>query len=109
METVKIGKKIREYRLLRKMRQEDLADKTGLSSNYIGMVERGEKQLSLESFVNILNVLDASADIILSDVLNIGYTVKESILSEKLKDLSDTEKERIYTVIEAMLSTQNPK
>ena len=104
METVKIGKKIREYRLLRKMRQEDLADITGLSSNYIGMIERGEKQLSLESFVNILNALNASADIVLSDVLNTGYSVKESLLSEKIKDLPKSEKERVYSVIEAMIA-----
>lgn len=37
-----IGKNIRKYRLIRKyrQRQEDLADKTGLSANYIGVVER---------------------------------------------------------------------
>ena len=107
MEVAKIGKNIRKYRLLRKMRQEDLADKTGLSSNYIGMVERGEKQLSLESFVSILNALDASADIVLADVLNTGYEVKESLLSSKLEKLSASEKERVYNVIEAMIAPDN--
>ena len=107
MEVAKIGKNIRKYRLLRKMRQEDLADKTGLSSNYIGMVERGEKQLSLESFVRILNALDASADIVLADVLNTGYEVKESLLSSKLEKLSTCEKERVYNVIEAMIAPDN--
>ena len=107
MEVAKIGKNIRKYRLLRKMRQEDLAAKTGLSSNYIGMVERGEKQLSLESFVSILNALDASADIVLADVLNTGYEVKESLLSSKLEKLSSSEKERVYNVIEAMIAPDN--
>ena len=38
-----IGKNIRKYRLMKKFRQEDLAEKAGLTTNYIGMVERGEK------------------------------------------------------------------
>lgn len=38
-----IGKNIRKYRLQRNLCQEDLAEMAALSSNYIGMVERGEK------------------------------------------------------------------
>ena len=36
-----IGKNIRKFRLAKKLRQEDLAEKTDLTTNYIGMVERG--------------------------------------------------------------------
>ena len=50
-----IGKNIRKYRLMKKFRQEDLAEKAGLTTNYIGMVERGEKIPSLETFIKILN------------------------------------------------------
>ncbi len=46
-----IGKNIRKIRVAKKMTQEDLAEKAGLSVTYIGMVERGEKTPSLESFV----------------------------------------------------------
>ena len=42
MTTDSIGRNIRKYRVEKKMRQEDLAEKTGLSANYIGMLERGE-------------------------------------------------------------------
>ena len=37
-----IGKNIRKYRLMRKLRQEDLAEKADLSINYVGAIERGE-------------------------------------------------------------------
>ena len=50
-----IGKNIRKFRLVKKLRQEDLAERTGLTANYIGMVERGEKIPSLETFIKILN------------------------------------------------------
>ena len=54
---------------MKKLRQEDLAEKAGLTANYIGMVERGEKIPSLETFIKILNALGVSADMVLSDVL----------------------------------------
>jgi len=57
-----IGKNIRKYRLMKKFRQEDLAEKAGLTTNYIGMVERGEKIPSLETFIKILNALEVSSD-----------------------------------------------
>ena len=49
-----IGKNIRQFRLNKKLRQEDLAERSGLSTNYIGMVERGEKIPSLETFISII-------------------------------------------------------
>ena len=98
-----IGKNIRKYRLMKKYRQKDLADKTGLSTNYIGMVERGEKVPSLETFIVILNALDVSADMVLADVVNTGYIVKNSMLNEKISKLSSDDREKIYEVIEVFL------
>ena len=98
-----IGKNIRQYRLEKKLRQEDLAERSGLSTNYIGMVERGEKIPSLETFIGILNALEISADMVLTDVLAVGYTIKSSILTEKLSKLSADERSRIYDVIDTML------
>ena len=98
-----IGKNLRKYRLEKKLRQEDLAERAGLSANYIGMVERGEKIPSLETFITILNVLGVSADQILSDVLVTGYKVKESLLAEKLSTLSKNERERIFAVIDTLI------
>ena len=85
------------------MRQEDLAEKTELTTNYIGMIERGEKIPSLETFINILNSLGVSADMVLSDVLDNGYTVKDSLLNEKLEKLVPEDRNRIYEVIDTMM------
>ena len=71
-----IGKNIRKYRLMKKLRQEDLAEKAALSINYVGAIERGEKTPSLESLISIINALGVSADMILADVLDNGYVVK---------------------------------
>ncbi len=98
-----IGSNIRKYRLEKKMRQEDLAEKTGLTANYIGIVERGEKIPSLETFVVILNALEISADMVLCDVVEQGYNIKNSILNEKISKLSESDRYRIYDVIDTLI------
>lgn len=103
MEPETIGRNIKKYRIEKKLRQEDLAEKTDLSSNYIGMVERGEKIPSLETFISILNALEISADMVLADVLKQGYVVKNSLLDEDMQKLSQDDRERIYLVIETLI------
>lgn len=98
-----IGKNIRKFREIKKLRQEDLAEKTDLTTNYIGMIERGEKIPSLETFINILYSLGVSADMVLSDVLDNGYKVKDSLLNEKLEKLVPEDRNRIYEVIDTMM------
>ena len=108
VELESIGKNIRKYRLMKKLRQEDLAEKAGLSINYVGAIERGEKVPSLETLLVIINALGVSADMILADVIETGYVVKDSLLAEKLDKLSSDDRAKIYDVIDAMLkhSTQ---
>ena len=98
-----VGKNIKKYRVERKMTQDILAIKTGLTRSYVGMLERGEKMPSLETFINILNALEVSADMVLCDVLVTGYKVKDSLLSEKLSKVSREERARINDVVNVML------
>ncbi|MBQ2826316.1 MAG: helix-turn-helix transcriptional regulator [Clostridia bacterium] len=98
-----IGQNIRHYRLDKKLRQEDLAEKAGVSINYIGSIERGEKLPALETFIDIINALGVSADMILSDVVEVGYTVKDSLLAEKLEKLDVEDRSKIYDVIDVMV------
>lgn len=98
-----IGKNIRKFRHHRGLRQEDLAEITGLSINYIGAIERGEKIPALDTFIDILNALSVSADMVLSEVLQEGYQVKATKLSEQLKPLSAKDQKRIFDVIETLI------
>ena len=103
MNTTSIGKRIRMFREHKGWRQEDFAEKIGLSVTYTGMIERGEKVPKLETFITIANVLEVSADQLLADVLKTGYDIKSSALTEEIAKFSPTERERVYKVIHAMI------
>lgn len=105
MELTSIGKNIRKFRHARNLRLEDLAEKAGLSVNYVGALERGEKFPSLGSFILIANALEVSADLLLADVLTTGYKVKESLLADKIDSLNAAQRTQVYTVLDALLQT----
>ncbi|MGI8385716.1 helix-turn-helix domain-containing protein [Robertmurraya sp. P23] len=48
-----IGKRVRTIRKLKGLTQEQLAEKTGLQETYIGGIERGERNISLETLEKI--------------------------------------------------------
>jgi len=64
---IKFGQRIRELRAERNITQQQLAKISGLHKNYIGMVERGERNPSL---LNI-DVLAKSFEISLSELMKI--------------------------------------
>ena len=53
----KFGKKVREERLNQGLSQEELAAKAGVHRTYIGMIERAEKNITLESMEKIAKAL----------------------------------------------------
>jgi len=109
MNTSSIGKRIRKYREEKGWRQEDFAEKIGLSVTYTGMIERGEKIPKLETFITIANVLGVSADLLLADVLSTGYNIKSSEMTEEISSLTPSERDRIYSVVTAMIKFEKKK
>ena len=81
--SVEIGKRIRNYRIGQKMSQEELAEKCGLHPTYIGQVERGEKNATLESISKI----------------TAGLSVTMSTLFEKIESREDATQNTNYPFI----------
>lgn len=50
---IEIGQRIRNYRAQKHLSQEELAEFCGLHPTYIGQIERGEKNATLESINKI--------------------------------------------------------
>ena len=56
----KLGKRINQLRIDKKMTQEKLALEAGLNRAYIGYIERGERNPSTETVAKISKVLKVS-------------------------------------------------
>ncbi len=57
---IHFGKRIRELRLAQKLSQSALAEKSCLHTNYIGMIERGERNPSLVNVDKLAKALNVS-------------------------------------------------
>jgi transcriptional regulator with XRE-family HTH domain len=55
-----LGKRIQELRKDRNLTQERLAERCSLTFNYIGKIERGEAQPTLEALLSIANALKSN-------------------------------------------------
>ncbi len=64
----KFGKRVRDERLQRGLSQEELAEKAELHRTYIGMIERGEKNITLINIGKIAKALAISVDELLKDI-----------------------------------------
>lgn len=57
-----VGNRIRELRKAKGWTQEQLAEAAGLHYSYIGGVERGDRNISLETLEKIMNGLQVNAE-----------------------------------------------
>lgn len=98
-----IGKRIQEYRKLKGLTQEKLAELINVSPNYLSALERGLYNINLELLVKIMNCLDCTADELFCDVIKYGYKIRASQLSDKIENLSPEDQKLIFNVIDTML------
>lgn len=69
MDYTALGARIKKLRLHKRMTQEQLAEQAGISSAFMGHIERGTRIGSLETLVAICNALEASPEYLLCDSL----------------------------------------
>jgi transcriptional regulator with XRE-family HTH domain len=61
----KLGAKVRRLREAQGLSQEGFADRCGLHRTYVGSVERGERNVSLDNIVRIARALGVTASALL--------------------------------------------
>lgn len=103
LDSQKIGYRIRAARKKREWRQDDLAEKIDKSTTYIGMIERGERLPTLDTFVDIVTALDVTADEILSDVVSYGYKTRLMQYDKRIRKLTQSDRQKLYRIMDAYL------
>lgn len=86
MDYIALGQRIKVKRKDLRMTQEDLAEKVGISSSFMGHIERGSRVLSVDTLSRLCVVLDVSAD----DLLGLKYDHSMSRLTDEDLELAQT-------------------
>ena len=102
-----IGQRIRNYRTQKGLSQEKLAELAGCHPTYIGQLERGEKNATLESVEKIASAMDIS----LSELFDkLGKSGGDNIAA-KCYDLvaskNEAEQKQLYRMLQEMDKYKN--
>ena len=105
MDQKAIGRRIKAARERKGLTQEELAEEVDLSPMHVSVIERGVKLPKLETLINIANVLDVSADVLLQDVVNNQTKLCASEASELFLRLRREDQRRALAVLRSFVET----
>ena len=97
-----IGHCIRQERIRNRLSQENLAELTNSSPQYISHIETARKKPSLEMLVKIANTLQISVDFLIAENLTISQHKHDAEFSSILKDCSNYERRVILDIAVAV-------
>ena len=100
-----IGRRIQAAREKKRLTQEQLAEYVDLSPMHVSVIERGVKLPKLETLINIANVLDVSADVLLQDVVNNQIKLCASEASELVSQLPREDQKRVLAALRSFVES----
>lgn len=104
MDYKRLGERIREERRRLNLTQAQLAEAVDISDTYMGAIERGERSLTLDTLVRLVNRLGVTVDYMLSD----SVSDNDSNIMEQFKQIIDCQplerKQMAINVLRAVFS-----
>ena len=85
MDYKRLGERISEERLRLNLTQAQLAEAVDISDTYMGAIERGERSLTLDTLVRLVNRLGVTVDYLLSD----SVSDSDANIMEQVKQIMD--------------------
>lgn len=106
-----VGSNIKEIRKLKKLTQEELAEKCGLQTSYLAGVERGDRNITIQTLEKITDGLEeAPGSIFKFDALNFDNKYFERkelimILQNLIEDRSEGEIRLVLNIANEIFNT----
>lgn len=105
---VKLGKRIKQLRKEKKWTQEQLADKADMKYKYLGLIERGKKNLTFDFIEKIAKGLDVELYQLFLFKKEFELKIKEELKEEEIdaifEQCSEGTKIKLLPIIKAVLS-----
>lgn len=105
----RIGERIRRIRKEMNLSQEQLAERSGLHTNYVGQVERGEKNLTLETLEKVVGGLHISLEELFRYIGPMEQKDALSQIIELLVERSSVDQEMVLRILISILEWEDKK
>ena len=102
-----IGQRIRNYRTKKGLSQEKLAELAGCHPTYIGQLERGEKNATLESVEKIASAMDISLSELFDKLGKSGGNNIAAKCYDLVASKNEAEQKQLYKILQEMDKYKN--
>lgn len=99
---IALGQRIADFRSKKNLSQEELAFSCEVGNKHISNIELGKSKPSLESLIQIANILNISADDLLVDSLAHSASTADSEIHRLLLDCNAIEQEILTRMVKEM-------
>ena len=102
-----IGQRIRNYRTQKGLSQEKLAELAGCHPTYIGQLERGEKNATLESVEKIASAMEISLSELFDKLGKSGSNNIAAKCYDLVASKNEAEQKQLYKMLQEMDKYKN--
>lgn len=101
-ELIDLGNRIRKRRMEKKLSQEMVAEKAGISTNTVSRIEGGYSAMSIQIFIKLVQILDMDANELLKlqDLRKEGQAPE---LAARIQELKQNERSVVHQTIGALV------
>lgn len=105
-----VGNRVRTYRQKAGLSQSELGELAGLHNTYIGQIERGEKNVSLEAIDKVITALNLPYEVFFAKIKNIGNDRRDmaSECYEQIISMDSKQQRLLLNIIENIQEMMKP-
>lgn len=104
---VEIGKRIKQRRIEKGFTQEYISEQLDISKEYVSKIECGKVEVNLKRLAELSLVLEVPIEDLISGIVQPSSDYKINEICKTFEDLSPTEREVVYNIIEQIKSLRN--
>ena len=102
-----LGKRIRQWRKIKNVTQEELANGIEKTVQHVSNIERCHTKVSLATLIDIANYLEVSADALLCDSLRNSGNAYQEEYAFLLKDCDEQQYRKINKAVKVLLDAMD--
>ena len=98
-----IGSRIQQIRNKKRITQDQLAEKVGISSKYLSSIERGKENPTLNTILKLAQSLDVMPDEFFTQLEIEDPAKRKSMIIEMLDEADEDQLKLVYKVMSVMM------